>query len=188
VLNLKNEIFIKGQRISLRPVVEKDAGYYKWFNDPAITRHSCHGLFPNSQEKQKTHIREMNKSSTDLQLGIIINGSGQFIGVVGLHQIDWSNKRADISIIIGEKKFWGRGYASEVISLLLSHAFGKMGLHKVTAGMTADNVPSTKAFEKNGFKKDGRLRDHFAYQDRWVDMISMSLLSKEYFKFQSIKK
>ena len=56
-----------------------------------------------------------------------------------------------VRILLGDKNCWGKGYATETIEVLTEHAFGVLGLHKLTAGAYAENVGSIRAFEKAGF-------------------------------------
>jgi len=48
-----------------------------------------------------------------------------------------------------EKEQWGKGYATEAISLVVNYAFNNLNLHRVTAGCTELNLGSLKAFQKN---------------------------------------
>jgi RimJ/RimL family protein N-acetyltransferase len=63
---------------------------------------------------------------------------------------------------------------------MVAHAFEKLNLHKVTAGMWASNVGSRRAFEKNGFRLEGTLRESFWAGDRFVDEWRLGLLRSEW--------
>ncbi|WP_234394483.1 GNAT family N-acetyltransferase [Thermococcus piezophilus] len=62
-----------------------------------------------------------------------------------------------------------KGYGSETVRLLCEYAFRHRNLHKVWAKVHADNVPSIRVLEKNGFVLAGRLRDHVWNDGRYVD-------------------
>ena len=62
---------------------------------------------------------------------------------------------ADIGIIIGDDAYWGRGFASEAIKLVISYAFDRLKLHKLTAGCYATNAGATK--DKDPYELGARL-------------------------------
>jgi RimJ/RimL family protein N-acetyltransferase len=80
----------------------------------------------------------------------------------------------DIGIIIGDKSKWGCGYATEAIRLLTEHAF-KMGLHKISAGIYADNIGSRKAFAKVGYVEEATHRVTYMSNGKYVDEVIMSV-------------
>ena len=58
-----------------------------------------------------------------------------------------------LGIIIGERDCWGKGLATEAISLVTEYAFEFLNLNRVGAGCYEGNTASLKTFEKAGFKK-----------------------------------
>jgi ribosomal-protein-alanine N-acetyltransferase len=171
----------EGERILLRALTPADIPvWHAWFNSREVTEHINKGAFPVTPEVQADHLRSLEKSRTDVQLGIEWKESGELIGVVGIHKIDWIHRHGDISIIIGDARAWGKGLATETIGLMVDHGFEKLNLHKITAGMWASNEGSRRTFEKNGFVLEGTLRENFFYKDRYVDEYRMGLLREEW--------
>ena len=80
------------------------------------------------------------------------------IGNIKLGPIHWLHRRADLSLFIGERKYWGQGYASEAIALVRDWAFRELDLQKLNAGIYSGNHGSRRAFEKCGFELEGTLR------------------------------
>lgn len=74
----------------------------------------------------------------------------------------------------------GKGYATEAIHLIVEHAFNKMNLRKVYAGMVHGNEASKKTFEAVGFHVEGTLRKHFYLNGKYLDCYRMGLLKSEY--------
>jgi len=62
---------------------------------------------------------------------------------------------------------WGQGIATEAASALLTHAFGTLGLARVSAVIHADNIASQRVAAKIGMRlshsstQDGRTGHHF---------------------------
>lgn len=175
------EPFLIGNKIYLRLHDRCDIPtWFAWFNDQDITRFLVHGCYPNTRKNQADFFKNMYKSRTDFQLAIADKKSGALIGTIGLHKIDLLNRNADISIVIGNKRYWGKKIGTEAVALILSHAFNKLNLHKVTAGMVIGNKGSYNLFASLGFKKEAVLREQNFADGRYQDVIKFGLLRKEY--------
>jgi len=173
--------FIKGENIYLRPFEENDIDrWYKWFNDKEVTYYMDQRRFPNTPEKQVEFLRKMNKSESDIQLAIVIKKNDELIGTIGLHQIDFINGNTDVSIVIGEKKYWNKKFGKEAAYLLIKHAFDFLNLHKLTAGMVEDNKASYNLFISLGFKREGILRQQIYIHGKYKNVIKLGLLKHEY--------
>ncbi len=173
--------FLTGSRVYLRAFNEKDIDiWHSWFNDKAITRYSYHGTFPSTPDNQKMILEQITKTHSNLQLAIVLKKEDNLIGTIGLHKIDYIHQHGDISIVIGDKKCWGKGYAKEAVSLIVGHAFKKLNLHHITAGMAIDNIASFEVFKSTGFKKEGCLRKHKYIEGAFQDVVIMGILKDEY--------
>jgi len=136
------------------------------------------GRFPNTLLKQKTHLKKMNQSKTDLQLAIVHKPTMKVIGTIGIHEIDRVNGNADVSLVIGDKNFRGKGFAKEAIQLIIRHVSDWPSMHKLTAGMFEENIGSYKAFRFAGFRQEGLLR-HQCFKDGiYRNIIKMGLILK----------
>jgi len=85
--------------------------------------------------------------------------------------------------MIGRKEFWGKGYAFEAWNLLIGHAFLRLGLQKIVAGVVESNVASLKTLQKLGFQIEGRLRAEFWVDGEYRDVLRLGLLRDEFHKF-----
>ena len=84
-----------------------NSNWYDWFNDEETSVFMQKHYFPNTREMQLEFFRrEIIGSRFKLQLGIkdVLKNEPIF-GVVSLNNIDHLNRKAEISIIIGEKKY-----------------------------------------------------------------------------------
>ncbi|ODS33749.1 MAG: putative ribosomal N-acetyltransferase YdaF [Candidatus Scalindua rubra] len=173
--------FIEGKRVYLRPFEEEDIiTWFDWFNDPEVTLYMNKGVFPNTKQLQEEYFKKLLTSKNDVQLAIVLKENDTLIGAVGIHKIDWIHRNSGISIMIGDKTLWGKGLAEETIAFIVRHAFTKMNLHKVTAGMMAENYGSRKCFEDNGFVLEGMQKEQFFYKDRYVDVYLLGLTRKKW--------
>ncbi|WP_342454796.1 GNAT family protein [Sinorhizobium mexicanum] len=74
----------------------------------------------------------------------------------------------------------GRGFGSEAIHLLLRHAFGPMGLHRIGIRVLSYNERAIRAYQKCGFVVEGREREAAFVNGTWHDDIMMGLLDREF--------
>jgi [ribosomal protein S5]-alanine N-acetyltransferase len=158
--------FVKGKGMYLRELRESDleGRWYSWFNDSEVTQYQNKKIFPNSRERQREYYNTVKSSATDVVLAIVDERSGKHIGNVGLHKIDWVHRSAELGIVIGEKKFWGKGYGCQAWKMITDYGFDVLNLHRIYAVVMADNKASQNCAERAGFKKEGHIRDVF-YKD-----------------------
>ncbi len=102
----------------------------------------------------------------EFNLGIEI--SGELIGSVGLHKINYRTKTAVVGYWIGES-YWGRGYTSRALKDFLKIVSQKWGLKKIEAVTLADNIPSQRVLEKVGFKYIKIMRKSVKYGKQYKD-------------------
>jgi ribosomal-protein-alanine N-acetyltransferase len=93
------------------------------------------------------------------------------IGNIGLHKIDYIHRHADVGIILGERKYQNRGYATQCIKAIKDYSFKTLNLHRLTVYIMKDNIASYKAFLKAGFKKEGIMSELFYKNGKYVDVI-----------------
>ena len=66
--------------------------------------------------------------------------------------------------------------------MLLKYAFENLNLNKVTLGVYGNHTPAVRAYEKVGFKIEGRITDFFNFEGKYVDKIIMGILKQEFEK------
>jgi RimJ/RimL family protein N-acetyltransferase len=83
-------------------------------------------------------------------------------------------------ITIGEKDTWGHGLGTEATQLMLDHAFGTLGLHRIALTVFEFNERAIRAYVRCGFVVEGRARESIWRDGRWWDELAMSVLSSEW--------
>jgi len=180
---------LKGKKIVLRPLKISDAERFcQWLDDPEVTKFlSIYDLPKPTVKEEKVWIRSSRKDKKSFRLAIDTI-EGQHIGSTSLHNIDKFDQRAEFGIMIGDKKYWGQGCGSEVCKLMVDYGFKKMKLHRIHLTYIAYNIRGRKAYEKVGFKFEGRLRDHIFRDGYWHDEIHMGLLRSEWTRAKKLRK
>ncbi len=174
--------YITGRRIYLREVCEVDVSeaYRSWINDPEVNRFLETRFLPRSIKNIKEYVNQKGGNENEPFFAICLLESDQHIGNIKLGPINWVHRKADISLVIGAKEFWGKGYAVEAISLVTDYAFNVIGLNKVKAGVYAANLASISAFEKCGFLKEALLRNEVFCEGHFMNVVLMGLTAKDY--------
>lgn len=170
--------FLIGERIYLRAVEESD--YEKtieWLNSQQTTRYMQRGIYPETIVGCKEYNGQ-TRAKGGLNLAICLKD--KHIGNIALTNVHPNFRSADISIIIGETSAQGNGFATGAIRLVIAHAFGRMNLNRLEAGMVKDNTPCTKAFTSAGFKQEGILRQAYYCEGRYQDVIVLSIIKNEW--------
>ena len=70
----------------------------------------------------------------------------------------------------------GRGLASKAVKLVEAHAFGALGLHRLSAAIDPDNSASISLFLRAGFQREGLLRQHWRTHQGLRDAVIMGKL------------
>lgn len=169
-----------GELVKLRAMGPGDAeALWRWNHDPEVMRW-MDDTYPQSVERVHTWLTERPRNSYgDVLFGIEALADGMLIGLVSLTDADPEKGIAKLDIYVGEKAYWGRGYATDAVRTACRYGFEDMRLHKVTLTVVTENHAARKAYEKVGFVEEGRLRQVFRRDGRWYDMFTMGLLADE---------
>lgn len=76
--------------------------------------------------------------------------------------------------------FMGRGVATAACALGTDHAFGRVGMHRVTATYLPDNPASGKVLVANGYRREGFMRRNLHIDGQWRDHHFVALNADDY--------
>lgn len=133
-----------------------------------------------SEAYEKKWVEDAIFSQSDIKLAICDTKSDSYIGNIYLNKIDKIHRSAIIGILIGEKEYRSKGYGREATLLMLKYAFQELGLHRISALILEENIPSRKMFEKLGFVQEGIYRDSLFKCGSYKNQVVVSLLSSEF--------
>jgi RimJ/RimL family protein N-acetyltransferase len=101
------------------------------------------------------------------------------IGVVGLNGVNAAFKTATFWVVLGDKSYAGRGYASRATARMLTLGFEELGLHAINTWIVEHN-PSVKVAANVRFRPIGRQRQCHYIDGRPYDRLWFDLLASEH--------
>ncbi len=185
-MNLLSEhhiTFLKGKKTLLRPLDRtKDMDYcLQWINDPDITPFVRRFMPVSREEEQEWFDRHAHHK--DAVTFMIETHKGKPIGVMGIDRIDWKDRVGTTGAIIGDKRYWGKGYGTDAKMILLNFAFNALNLRKMCSHVIAYNKRSLYYSLHCGYKIEGRLRAHHFKEGAYHDGIVLGLLKEEWLPY-----
>src|SRR5260370_22360467 len=110
---------IVGERIFLEPLNPENfsSDYASWMQNQEVLRYLTGRTKAYSHQELKDYIIKMNESDANYFFGIFLKRGNLHIGNIKIGSIDPMHQFADIGLLIGNKNEWGKGYATEAISL-----------------------------------------------------------------------
>jgi RimJ/RimL family protein N-acetyltransferase len=171
---------VLGYLVKLRPMEPADVDtLWRWNQDPDVIRWMEDGYpQPLAQARKRFEERPRN-SFSDVLFGIEALLDGRLIGLVRLDGAEPETACAELTVYLGEKEYWGRGYATDAVRTMCRYGFDNMRLHKITLTVVTENRAAHHIYRKVGFVEEGRLRQVFRRDGQWYDMFTMGLLEGE---------
>ncbi|MGH9880451.1 MAG: GNAT family N-acetyltransferase, partial [Pyrinomonadaceae bacterium] len=77
------------------------------------------------------------------------------------------------------RPYWGQGIMTDAVRVFVRYAFSELGLLRLTAHVFESNIASARVLEKNGFKLEGHLREHFIKDGKLIDVRFYGLLKED---------
>ena len=104
----------------------------------------------------------------------------KLIGELGLDVVTWPGRDAFVGLGIGEPDYWGKGYGTDIMNVLLRFAFTEVNLRRVTLSVFEYNPRAIRSYEKVGFRHEGRTRKVLNKEGRRWDILYMGILREEW--------
>lgn len=169
-------------RLRLRRMTAADAeALFAVYSDPVVTRYLNRLPMAGTEDAGAAIDRAAAEfaGGTALRLGVVLPEPDRVIGTVGLLHFDWPSRRAEIGYGLGQP-YWGKGLAGEAVAALLEYGFETLGLHRIEAELDPRNDPSARVLERQGFVREGLLRERCIVGDEVTDSLIMGLLRRDY--------
>ncbi|WIM93479.1 GNAT family protein [Actinoplanes oblitus] len=175
---------LRTERLELRPVRDEDIDrILEYRNLPAVTRWLLRTEV--DPDAFRAAWRRAAEDPDDHSVAVTLDGL--VIGTVSLDVLDGMGQpgmpqltEADLGYIF-DPAYGGRGYATEAVTAMVAHAFGRLSVRRITAGCFADNLASVRILEKVGMRREQHgVGDSWHAELGWVDGYTYALLAEEW--------
>src|SRR5258708_6067344 len=142
---------------------------------------SLWAYIPYSPVHSEADMLAREARGTDLPLAVVLQATGRALGLTRYLNIDPANRALEIG-----GSWYGRAYQRTAVnteskSLLLSHAFERLGCIRVQLKTDLRNERSQRAIERIGAQREGVLRHNMIMPDGHVrDSVYYSILAEEW--------
>jgi RimJ/RimL family protein N-acetyltransferase len=147
------ELAKRGKKVALREKRLGDAAQdYRWRTDPELAKlDAAAPLRMTYEEYQRMYEHELHHASPWVRRFAIETHDGVQIGNCMYYDADFVKGQTELGILIGEPDYWGKGYGTEAVDLLLEHIFLETPLRRVYLHTLEWNLRAQRSFAKSGF-------------------------------------
>jgi ribosomal-protein-alanine N-acetyltransferase len=82
---------------------------------------------------------------------------GKHIGNCVYYNVNPVEGKAELGIMIGDRRYWNQGYGTETVRAFLDYIFNRTPLEKISLTTLDWNVRAQRCFKKCGFSEHGQL-------------------------------
>lgn len=178
----RNQPVLEGSHVLLRPMLHEDG--------PAIVNAASDGklweLFytvvpgPDAIDAYLDRAEREQEWGRIMPFVVIEKASGHVVGATRYMRMNAPHRRLEIGTTFYASRVQRTPINSEAKLLLLSHAFEVMDCVCVQFRTDHFNLPSQRAIERLGAKRDGLIRNHQILDGRVRDTLLYSILANEW--------
>jgi RimJ/RimL family protein N-acetyltransferase len=160
--------------------------FAKWNRDTEQHRLACDDpaqlwSVKNIQDHMESHPED---SPNSFRFCIRALADDVLIGSMDIWVDHWIHGEGTIGISIGERDYWGRGYGTDAMKLLVQYGFLELNLRRIMLGVHGYNERAVKSYEKVGFVMEGRMRGEGWRDGVHFDGLWMGILREDWLALQ----
>ena len=174
---------IIAETVRLRAIERQDLPLFvAWLNDPEVRQNLLVNIPLSQAQEDGWFERTLTRPLEEQPLGIEVRTpeGWRLVGNCSFFDLDWRNRCCEIGIFIGDKEFWGRGYGTQVMRLMLNYGFNTLNLNRIYLRVYESNPRGIRCYEKAGFRHEGRLRQAIFQDGRYIDLLMMGIIRSEW--------
>ena len=176
---------LKGELVRLSGLDAEELGkaFSRWSRDSEFRRLIDSGVAQLNSPKavQKWLEKEIEEQPSHQHwFSIRKLDDDALLGDIDLYIYNWTGRDAFVGLGIGEREFWGKGYGTDVMRVILRYAFTEVNLNRVTLNVFEYKPRAIRSYEKAGFRHEGRVRQVLNKEGKRWDMLYMGILREEW--------
>lgn len=172
---------LENNQIELKIIEQEDIGLMqKWNNNFNITKNTTlTSFFPRNKDEELSWYERKYKDNSTRIFIIVLKENNNKIGFISFSNLDYRNQKVMLSIVIGEEKYHGKGYASTSLKLVEEYLKNELNIRKVSVQILGFNLPSLRLFKSNGYFEEGILKSEIYRFGKYQDLHILSKFLKE---------
>jgi RimJ/RimL family protein N-acetyltransferase len=180
---MDNIVFLKGETIHLRALEESDLNneYLQWLNDEEVCQFNSHAVFPNTHKKMRAYFDSLQNQNTNIVFAIIYSETNKHIGNVSLQGINWISRSGEFAILLGAKDYWGKGIASQAMTLVMEYGFKRLNLHRIYCGTLEGNTAMRKLASRLRMREEGIRQDAIFKNGQYHNIYEFGVTYNEFY-------
>jgi ribosomal-protein-alanine N-acetyltransferase len=174
-------VVVRGPGLSLGLLrTEHAAALYELARNPEVSRFFSWDAYGSVEDATAfiDSLARQRESGERLELGIFRDG-GELVGITGFSEFSRRDRRAVLGTWLG-RSHWGSGANRDSKALILALGFRSLGLLRVTALASPQNVRSVAALQRLGFVHEGVLRGWHVHGGVPRDVAVMRMMRDEW--------
>ena len=165
-------------RVSLRPGTDEDVDLLFRLRADLDTWEERTPSIPAPLTRAAFEAQLAASDGPEKQVRFVVEADGVAVGSVSLFAVDDLARHAEVGIaLLPEAR--GRGIGTAAIVRMVEFAFVRCNLRRVHLQAIASNAGAIRAYEKAGFRVEGRLREHAWVRGGYEDIVVMGILRSE---------
>jgi RimJ/RimL family protein N-acetyltransferase len=170
---------LKGQRIVLRPVRERDLEGFIAAHTEISTRGAYFPLGVQSEPVLRRTYAETGFWERDEGTLLIWDRAETMVGHIEFFKSVGYWDAYELSYQLYGREHAGQGYTTEAVCLLVDYLFGSKKVNRLSLVIVPENAPSRRIAEKCGFQLEGTARGAFFNAGHNLDVLVYSLLRND---------
>lgn len=169
-----------GKHLRLAPLAAAHlANTMQWANDRELNVDIMRVL-PVSENDQERWYEELCRDPGKIVFAVHLLSNDAHIGNCGFYHLDCLHRRAELWLLIGEKSCHGKGYGREIGQQMIAFGFDSLNLNRIFLHVREDHVAAVRLYDSLGLQREGVLREHYFLRGKYVNVLLMSIMRKEY--------
>ena len=162
---------IKTKGFLLRKITMGDLPHiFEGLSHPDVIKY--YGVSYNSMEESEEQIQwyeGLEDNETGIWWAICDTDDTTFYGAIGYNNLSKPNRKAEIGYWL-LPEYWKKGIISTVLTSVLSFGIDRLQLHRIEAYIELQNESSKKVLLKQGFVKEGSMKDCEIKNGRFISI------------------
>ncbi len=174
------------QRLIIRDYSETDIdAFHKLFTDDEVMywmpEVKTHSLDESKKFLYESIAESQFEGRTKFFFALVLKETGHYMGEIGFSvTINCEEGRVVNLGYFIFPQYWGKGYVTEAVNILMDYAFLYLDVIKIESGCISSNVGSLKVMEKVGMTRESYLVKHMYYNDVLNDRVDYRMLKEEW--------